>query len=49
MKNECKGCKCLTSILVMVLGFLIGVIIGRGLELDFGCCDEDDGDEDMKF
>lgn len=36
-----------SSIIVVLVGFLIGLIIGRGFE--FNCYDDEDDDEDELF
>lgn len=39
----------IAPIIVMLAGFLIGIIIGRGFEFKDDDDDDDDDDEDFKF
>lgn len=35
------------TFILMVLGFALGLIIGRGLDIDFNFDDDDDDDDDF--
>lgn len=47
MKKSRKGHGGLFSLFVILIGFAIGLVIGRGFEFD--CFDCDDEDEDIPF